>query len=158
MGVETLAVVAIGASLVGGGISAYSQYQAGKSQEALNNYNASLESQNANTASRDAAIQANQTRLQNQRIQAKQRAAFASSGVIGETGSPLLVQTEQAGYLEMGALEIERQGNIRAAQYSQQAVLDRMAGKAARTAGNLNATATILGSIGKASGQYAGLG
>lgn len=149
--------VAATATVAGAGYSAYATYQAGKSQQALNNYNASLASQQSMVAGRDAAVEANQVRAQNTRVRAKQRAAFAASGVIGETGSPLLVQSEQAGYLEMGALETERQGNIRAGQYAQQSVLDRMAGGAARTAANRSAFATVLGGATSAFKTYEGI-
>lgn len=150
--------IAATATVAGAGYAAYSTYQQGKASQALDNYNANLAAQNSATAGRDAAIEANQTRLQNQRVMAKQRAAFAASGVIGETGSPLMVQTEQAGYLEMGALETERQGNIRAAQLAQQGVLDRMEGGAARRAGNTGAVSTILGGATKAFATYEGIG
>lgn len=149
------AVIGVGASLLGTGVSAYSSYQQGKSAQSLNNYNAALDEQNAVVAQRDAAIIANQQRTQNARIQAKQRAAFAANGVVGDTGSPLLVEAATAGNLEMGALETQRQGNIRAGQYRQQAELDRMSGKAARTAGNLNTAATLLQGAGSAASQYA---
>lgn len=158
MGLETIAFVAMAATAAGAGVSAYSTYEQGQSQKALNDYNAKLSDQNAQVAQRDAAIQANFTRHENQRIMAKQRAAFAANGVATDTGSPLLTQVAQAGYLEMGALETERQGGIKAGQYQQQAVLDRMAGKAARRAGNLGATATLLQGAGKAASQYYGIG
>jgi hypothetical protein len=44
---SSLLVAGLAASAVGAGVSAYGQYQAGKSQQALNNYNASLTEQTA---------------------------------------------------------------------------------------------------------------
>lgn len=148
---------AVALTVVAGGFSAYSSYQQGKKAQAWNNYNAQLEEQNAATAARDAAIAANQTRRQNARVLARQRAAFAANGVVGDTGSPLLTQAEQAGYLEMGALETERQGTIEAGKHRQQAVLDRMSGKIARQSGDMQAAGTILSTATKAFGQYQGL-
>lgn len=143
-------------AVIASGYSAYSSYQQGKSQEAWNNYNAQLEDQNAQTAARDASIQANQVRRDNARVLSRQRAAFAANGVDASTGSPLLIEANQAGYLEMGALETERQGNIASATHRQNAVLDRMKGSIAMEAGRMDATATALGGASKAAGAYAG--
>lgn len=151
-------VVATTATVAGTGISAYASYKAGKATESLNNYNAALADQNAQVTQRDAAIQANWQRHENERIKSKQRAAFAANGFVGDTGSPLLTQVAQAGYLEMGALETERQGNIKAGQYAQQSVLDRMAGKSARSAGNLQAGAYLLQGAGAGVKGYYGIG
>lgn len=141
-------------TVIATGYSAYSSYQQGKSQEAWNNYNAQLEDQNAQTAARDAAISANQTRRQNARVLGRQRAAFAANGVVEDTGSPLLVESEQAGYLEMGALEVERQGNMEAGRHRQEAVLDRMKGSIAMQAGKMEATGTVLSGLSTATNQY----
>lgn len=151
------AITSLVITLAAGGYSAYTSYQNGKSQQALNNYNAMLEEQNAATQARDAAIQANQTRRQNQRVLASQRAAMAANGVVGDTGSPLLEQANQAGYLEMGALEVERQGNIASAQSRQQAVLDRARGSLAARAGEMEAVGTVLATGSKATSQYKGI-
>jgi hypothetical protein len=148
---------AVALTVVASGYSAYSSYQQGKSAQKWNNYNAQLEEQNAATAARDAAITANQTRRANERVKSRQRAAFAANGVVGDTGSPLLTQAEQAGYLEEGALEVERQGNIQAGKHRQQAVLDRMSGRVARSAGKMNAASTILSGAASAVSTYKGL-
>jgi hypothetical protein len=140
---------------VGVGFSAYSQYQQGKAQEGINNRNAAVEDQNAMVTARDGAILANATRRQNARVLARQRAGFAANGVVGDTGSPLLTEVQQSGYLEMGALETERTADIRAGQYRQQAALDRMAGRAARAAGGINSAATVLQGAGNLAGGYA---
>lgn len=151
------AITAIVLTVAAAGYSAYSTYQQGKQTQELNNYNAMLEEQNAATQARDAAISANQTRRQNARILSTQRAVFAANGVVGDSGSPLLEEANQAGYLEMGALEVERQGNIASAQSRQRAVLDRAKGTIAYSAGQMEAIGTVLGGASKAAGQYHGL-
>jgi hypothetical protein len=173
---STLLIASLAATAVGTGISAYSQYQAGKAQQKLNEYNAQMSDYNAKVQeqaaldrSRDARIAANAQRAQSLKLMARQRALWAKAGVVGSSGTPLLVQAEQAAQLEMGALETERTGNIEAGRMRQQAVLDRMqatssrmAGKYARSAANLNAAGTILqgaGSVagGAAYGRYNGI-
>lgn len=150
MGVETLLITALAATAVGTGVSAYSQIQAGKAQQSLNNYNAAVNDQAALDASRDARIKANAQRANAEAIKSRQRALYAKAGVVTATGTPLLVQVAQAGELEMAALEQEQAGNSEAARLRQQAVLDRMSGKAARRAGGLGAAATILQGAGQA--------
>lgn len=150
MGIETLLISSLALTAVGTGISAYSSYQAGKAQQSLNNYNASVNDQAAADAARDGKILAANARAKNEAIKARQRALYAKAGVVSATGTPLLVQVQQAGELEMGALEVEQQANAKAAQLRQQAVLDRMAGKIARTTGGLNAAATVLTGAGQA--------
>lgn len=145
-----LLIAGLVASTVGTGVAAYSAQQAGKAQQSLNNYNAAINDQAALDAARDGRIAANAQRAQNERIKARQRALYAKAGVVTATGSPLLVQVEQAGELEMAALEQEQQANSKAAQLRSQAVLDRMSGSIARRTGNLNAAATVLQGIGSA--------
>lgn len=148
--ITSLAITAAGV-----GFSAYSQYQQGKTQQGINDYNAALSDQDAMVTARDGAALANAQRRQNAQVLARQRTAFAANGIVGETGSPLMTQVQQAGYLEMGALETQRTANIKAGAYAQQATLDRISGKAARSAGGLNAAATILQGAGKVAGGYA---
>ena len=157
MGLETLLIAGIAATAVGTGVSAYSQYQAGKSQEALAKYNAAVSDQAALDAARDGRAAANVQRAQNARLQARQRALYAAAGVNIDTASPLMVRAQQAGELEMAALEQELQANSQAARLRSQAVLDRMQGTAARRAGTLGAAATVLqgaGQIAQTGMQY----
>lgn len=155
MGLETLAIAAITASVVGTGVSAYGQYQQGKAQKALNDRNAAVSDQAALDRERDSRIIANAQRDRNRRLLAKQRAMLAKSGVIADTGSPLALQAQQSGELELAALDAERSGKVEGAQLREQAVLDRMAGRAARRAGNLGAASTILSGAGQAGFSYA---
>jgi hypothetical protein len=195
---STLIIGAIVAA--GAGYSAYSQNAAGKAQQTLSNYNASITEQageynaaaieqsaaynaslarlEARTAQVEGAAQAQAIRGQGRQILASQRARMAASGVVVGAGSPLAVQVAQAGYLEMRALEAQRQATNRSSFISQasdvelakaklaagserwqaasQATLDRMGGNAARSAGRMNATATILQGAGKVAGGYYG--
>mgnify|MGYP006982876099 CR=1 FL=1 len=151
---STALIVAAAATAVGAGVSAYSSYQSGQATKRLMDYNAKLANQDAMVRERDGRILANAQRDQNRRLLAKQRALYGAAGV-DMTGTPLLVEAEQAGQLEMAALEVERTASIEAGRYRQQAVIDRMQGKQAAIAGGLNAAGTILQGAGQAAG-YAG--
>lgn len=149
MGIETLAIVAIAATVAGAGISAYSSYEAGKSQEALGKYNQAVMQNEALQRQQDARAAANAQRAQNEALKAKQRALYAKAGVVS-AGTPLLVQAEQAATLEMAALDIERTGNVEAARLRAQGDLDRMQGRIARRGANMQAFGTILQGAGSA--------
>ena len=148
----------MGLSAAGAGYSAYATYQGGKAQQALADYNAKLMAQQAEVTERDAAAEANQQRLRSQYALAQQRAVYAMSGVVSDTGSPLLVEAQQAGYMEMNALETERQGQIRAGNYQQQGILDIMQGRASMTGARMGAYGTILKGAASTAGAYAGIG
>jgi hypothetical protein len=196
---STLIIGAIVAA--GAGYSAYSQNAAGKAQQTLSNYNASITEQageyNAQAIEQSAAYNASLARLearttaiegmaqagiirsQGRRLQGTQRARMGSSGVVVGTGSPLAVEVAQAGFVEMRALEAQRQAGNKSNMIANsvdvelakaklaagserwsaasQAALDRMGGNAARSAGRMNATATILQGAGKVAGGYYGM-
>jgi hypothetical protein len=154
MGIETIAIMALAATAIGGGISAYNSYEQGQAQKKLNNFNAQVMDQAAKDKDRDALILANAQRSRNEKLMGKQRALYAKSGVSFDTGTPLMVQAEQAGQLEMAALEIETTASNEAARMRQQAVVDRMTGKAAARAGTLGAASTILGTAGSVGSTY----
>lgn len=155
MGIETMAIAALTMSAIGGTVSAVNTYQQGKAQKAINDRNAQVADQAALDKERDSRIIANAQRDKSRRLMAKQRAILGKSGVLADTGSPLALQAQQAGELELAALDAERSGNVEATQLRQQAVLDRMAGKAARRAGNLGAAGTVLSTAGNVGFNYA---
>lgn len=151
---STALIIAASAAVVGSGVAAYSSYEAGKSQDALMKYNADLATQDAAVRERDGRILANAQREQNRRLLARGRALYAKGGV-AMSGTPLLVEAEQAGQLEMAALEVERTASIDAGRLRSQAVVDRMQGRIARRAGTMQAVGTILQGSGQAAGYYA---
>ena len=156
MGLEiaTIAYLSLAASVAGGGMAAYNSYEQGQAQKKLNNFNAQVMDQAARDKDRDALILANAQRARNEKLMGKQRALYAKSGVSFDTGTPLMVQAEQAGQLEMAALEIETTASNEAARMRQQAVVDRMTGAAAGRAGTLGATSTILSTAGSVGSTY----
>ncbi len=152
---STLLAISAVAAVAGAGVAVYGQQQQAKAQNAMLNYNAKLREQEAADAQRDAKIRATQQRDANRRFLATARAKGATSGVLQETGSPLEVMADNVSQLELGALEIERTGNIQAGQLRTQAVFDRMQGKSIRRGANYASAGTILGAAGSVSGNYA---
>lgn len=140
---------AVGAlfTAAGAGVSAFSSFQQGKSEKAINDYNAQVQEQQAKQAQADARAASSAQRGENTRLLSKQRALYAKAGVVA-SGTPLLVMAEQAGIMEMNALDIERQGKVKAQYLTSQASLDRMKGKVAKKAAYLQGYSTILNGVG----------
>lgn len=135
-------------SFAGAGYAGMAQMEAGKSQAALSEYNARVQEQQAEQLKSDSRIGANAQRRQGEMLKSKQRALYAKAGVTAD-GSPLLIQAEQAAIIEQSALDVERTGNVKAAYALSQAELDRMTGRAAKRAGKMQGTATILSGAGQ---------
>ncbi len=156
MAAATATVIALALATAAAGVSVYGQQQQAKSQQALLNYNAALRDQEAADSVRDSRIRAKQQREANRRFLSKAQAIGATQGVVQSAGSPLEVLADNAAQLELGALEIERTGNIQAGQLRTQAIFDRIQGKSIRTGANYASASTILGAASSIGGMYAG--
>ena len=150
----TVTLIAAAAAAAGAGVAAYGQYQQGKAQERLLNYNARVRDEEAATQERDAKIRADQLRLANKKLMAKARTVQGTQGVL-MAGSPLDVLADTAGQLEMSVQEVRRGGTIEGARLRREAIFDRMQGRAARRGANYAAAGTLLTGAGQAAG-YAG--
>lgn len=152
----TISLIAMAVAGVGTGVSAYGQYQQGKSQEKLANYNAQVQEANAANKARDGRAMANAQRRKNEQLKARQRTLSAKSGVTG-AGSPLAVAAQQAGEMEMQALDIERNAANAALADRQQATLDRAGGKAAKRGALWAAGGTILSGVGSSVSSFSSM-
>ena len=153
----TIAVVA------GAGISAYSSYQQGVSQQNMANYNARIASQNAaltveqmDISQREKGITQARQRRETEKVLSSQRAKFAKAGV-EMAGTPLMVAADTMYESDLDSLAIQysstvEQGQLLAkeAGLRQEASLQKMSGKAARDAGYLGAGSSLLSGIGTA--------
>ena len=72
---------------------------------ALGKYNASLDTTEANQGELDTRVNVERMRESNQAYLSRQHSAYAASGVLN-TGSPLAVQAQTAGRLEMGVKQM----------------------------------------------------
>jgi hypothetical protein len=147
------AVIGGGAALGGAGMQAYGTYQQGKSEEALNKYNAELSRRQATAAEMQAQAQASRQQKQARAMQARQRVLLAKSGVATE-GTPLMLLEKSAMNAELDRQTILREGNIQSDQFTSQALMDRMKAKSAKRAGTTGA----IGSLLSGGGQVAQIG
>lgn len=158
-----LAGLAAAASAISGVIGAFGAIQAGNAQAAAGEYNAKvaernnvIADQNRQIAVRQADIDAEDKRRENRRTLSAIRAAYGSSG-LELAGSPLDVLEDSALESELDAQRIEYEGRVRNREgaiqmlgLQEQANLDRMGAKSARTAGYINAAGAIAGGAGRA--------
>jgi hypothetical protein len=169
-----LIAAAAAATMAGAGIGAYGQYQAGKAQQAMANYNAKVQQQTAeynNKLAQNAAIaeeqaqsvRSQQMRDDKRRMLSSQRAGFAKTGAAME-GTPLTVLAEQAGMMEHDILLAKHESDVRARTYRQegamglwtgrsQAAMSRFEGSQAAKAGRIGAGATLLSGAGSVAGM-----
>src|SRR3990167_9832642 len=150
--------------------SAYSDYEQGRAQAQMAEYNALIATQNAKLAgeqigivTKEKAIEAARLRRNTEDILASQRASFGKAGV-EMAGTPLMVAAETMTELELDALAIRYAGTIeqsrilaQQAGLRQEAQLQGMVGRQARFAGNLGAAISLLTGLNSAGSQGASI-
>lgn len=133
--------ITAGAAVVSG-VSAYRQ---GQAAESAANYNAQVQTQNAELARRDARLRATQVERENYlRLGAIRAAHGASGGVAGE-GSVLDVLGDAAAQGELERQETLFQGEAQARGYTNTGQLDIVQGRNAARTGSYRAGAELLG-------------
>ncbi len=133
-------IIAAASALTG----AFSAIRAGQAAAAQAQFQARVTEQQAASARQRSARQEAVFRRDVKRFKGTQRALLAKSGAKVEEGSPLLLQVETAARAEFEALTIRAGGDITSARLRQRAILERMAGRSARTAGVIGAGASLL--------------
>ena len=160
--------IALGASAIagvaGGVVGGISSYQQGKQQQAMYNYQAKVQQENAKIAEQNAAMERQQgieearlQRIKSAQAIGSQKTAMAANGVDVTQGTALDVIEDTAAMGELDALQTrynyERKAlayESQASNYQNQSNLDIIAGKNAYSAGKMNALASGLEGISKA--------
>jgi hypothetical protein len=147
-----IGVVGAVIALIGVAASTYAAYEQAETQQKYAKYNAKVAENQAAGERMRAGVAADQQRELHRRVIANQRAQYGTSGVDVASGSPLLVIADSARQAELDAQIILAGGEGRAIGFQSQAALDRFQGRAAMTAGYVNAGSTLLsGTAGVAS-------
>ena len=153
----TGAEIAIIATAVAAGTTAYSEYQRGKTaaaqakqEAAWHDYNARVAEKEAEAERKAAEYEATQHERQAKKLLAKQRALVGASGVTME-GSPLLVMEDNAAQLALENAMIRETGARGVSRWKSQSILDFTKARVVRSsaagykkAGALRAGATLL--------------
>jgi hypothetical protein len=168
VGAETLAIASIATSVAGGVVTMIGQGQQADAAKKTAEYQAAVARNNAIIAER-AAVQKEQegkiaeqrTRQQAARLAGRQRAVFASNGVLVDDGSALDTVLDTAAYGELDALNTRY-------NYAGQAYNLRVQGsnfqndaaladyRAATSDASLAQLGTLLGTAGSVAGKWYG--
>ena len=149
-----IAVYSIGATVIGTGISAMGQAQAGASANAVAQRNAQIQMRDAQLAKQNAEFNA---KIYEKQTDQRRRAMIAKqggSGVEVADGTNLLALAEQEFIDDLNAKLVRRGGAIEAQGLQDQAVLTSAQGTASRSAGMTGAGASLLTGLGKAGMNY----
>lgn len=145
------AIVAVAVvSVVGAGVSAYGQKQAADAASSVAKVNAKNEETQAGIAAQQAQLEAEQQRRQSRLRLGAQRAAGAKNGIDLSSGSITDVFQDTANQGELDALSTIYAGQTQAAYLRGRASVSRAESKNYKSAGSLQAAATIIGGIGSA--------
>ncbi len=147
-GLEPLIIPALIAGAVVTGVSAIQQGRAAKTQarfqEAIAARNAKLAERKAEAEQQAALEAAKIQEREGKKLLARQKAAFAVSGVEIGRGTPLSIAVSTAAELKAEELTILREGVISAAQRRGEADIFRLTGEAAKKKGKAAGRAATL--------------
>ncbi|SIO58417.1 virion core protein, T7 gp14 family [Paraburkholderia phenazinium] len=163
MGLAVLPAVALAATAVGAGVSAYGAIENGEAQKSAANYQAQVASNNAQIANlnANAAIQTGNTQLQAAQEQASQhqgmiRAVMGAGGIDLNSGSALRNQEGEAEVDQLNEATITSNAarsawNYRneGADYTAQSGLETMQGEQAQSAGFMSGFSSMLSGAGQ---------
>jgi hypothetical protein len=117
--------------------------QQAKTAKAIGRWNAQAAENQARQTEMDAAEGMRRKRKENARFLASQRARYAKAGVL-EEGTPLELLAENAGNLEMEALDYQRQTRIQAAGLRAGGRMERDMANAQARAAQIGAGSSLL--------------
>jgi hypothetical protein len=164
----TLAVVSAAASVLGTGVSAYGQIQAGQAAKAAGDYNAAVARNNQIVAERQAQdalargeVAETEQRRKVRMLASSQRAALGASGVQLDAGTPLDLLGDTAAMGELDALTIRNNAEREAYGYRVQGVnfgaeagLQTMRGNNAMSGALMSAGGTVLSGAGNVADRW----
>jgi len=140
-------------SIIGGtALSAYSTIMGGKDADEMGRLQQRQFESEAQSALTAGGEEARLKREEGRRLTASQIAAFSVSG--GLVGSNLVIMAESARNVEMDALTIERNAQIRAGSLRSQGALAKYEGQMAKRNARMRAFTGILGTAGQAYLMY----
>jgi hypothetical protein len=168
-GTSAVAIASLAVGVVGAGVAAYGQIQAGNAAQSAANYqaqvaanNAIIADQNARQATAAGNAQAEQSRMKTNNLVGAMMAGQASSGLDVGSGSPLDVRTSQKEVGELDVLTIRNNAARQAYGYQTQSMsstaqsaLDTLQGQNAAAAGDIGGVSSVLGGAASAGNKYA---
>lgn len=149
------ATTAVVAATATAGVSAYGQYQTGRFQERMTQYNAQLAAQEAETIKAASEYEQRAARVEGRKLKARQFVQFAKGGVVPTTGTPLLVREETTGDIEKDVRLMGYAYGIQRARALSESQLQKMSGKGMSRAARWQAGSSLLTGAYRVSSIYA---
>ena len=160
--------VGLGATLAGGMLSAYGAEKTGAAQQQMYNYQAAVAKINSQIDKQNAEYAIDQGEKQAAIYGAKEaqtfgaiRAAQGASNIDVNSGSAARVQASEklvggidTTQIRSNAAKVAFDYDVKSTMDLNQATLDTMAGINAKTAGDINMAASILGTVGSVSSKW----
>jgi hypothetical protein len=145
---DPVSIALIGGAALGAGGQIYSGMGAaaeGKSAQNMANYNAQLAEREAKMTEQKTLIEQRQQMGEAERRRSTMQANMGAEGVVSTTGTPLLIQAQQAEQDELQNLMIGFSGAEESRSLRSEATLQRLQGKQAMRAGKAARTASFIG-------------
>lgn len=139
--------------VVGGGVSAIGELNAGTEAEAEANHNAALADRDATITRQQTAENERRARVLGDKQLGSMRDAYGASGASTTESSALNYLRESASNAELDALSIRYQGELKAQSYTNEGAELRRRGANAKAASKLAAAGSLLGGAAKGLGN-----
>lgn len=143
----TIALFAIGANIAGGFLKARAASASADANAQTLDQNARMAEMAAGGAIDRGEILAGRALMLGGDVAAKQKTAYAASGVVTQSGSPVDVQESTRGLSALDALTARNNAALTAWGYRTQAANFRHQAGVTRTAGQMQAAGAVLGAI-----------
>lgn len=154
MGIETLAIASLGASIIGGGIQAVGAMQSGEASMEAAQYRAGVAQRMATSALDQGGSEVQRYGYKVGQIKGQQRAGYAASGVRTDWGSAADVaeSTDKMGRLDEATIMYN--AALKAAGLQEQGTLNLMEGESRQREANYRAIGSVLGSANSVSDRW----
>jgi hypothetical protein len=164
----TLGMMSLASTAIGGGISAFGAEKSGQAQQQMYNYQAGvarinyqIDQQNKEYAFNQGEAEATRYGLKSAQQLGQIRAAQGASGLDVNSGSNADVQASQRKVAQMDMTTIRSNAaktaydfDVKSTMDLNQATMDVMAGQNAKTAGDIKAMSSLVGSAGSVSDKW----
>lgn len=131
-------------ALGGGMMGALGSISAGTEGKAAGEFNAQIEDNNAQFARAAGEERAQQIIKAGDMARSTTRARASASGLVADTGSPLLVQQEDVYQAALDAEKARYAGSVDASGHASRARLYRLSGNQKEKAGQIGAASSLL--------------
>lgn len=149
-----LGLLGLFGTAVSTGFSIFAQNQAAEAQEQAAEYNNLLARREASNLEAETAESIKRRRIENRAGLADLRTRLASSGVLTTTGTPLLLQGEAAGRLELQIADAARSASMQAASLRAKGRMGLWEADQNTSAARMSMLGTALKGAASAFGQY----